>query len=628
MNSSRTDKGAFRKLRAQFGVLVLLGATSSLFVTGLTLSSGGAASAATPASPCNEVVSTAPGTVVATPSGSLVVGVKAGTSVLTIDCNLSSTAAYALQASLLGGISSTGVTPSNEADVATLATFAKSTTNTGCPAATAGLCTVATLAVPKTFAATDANAACPPTQAQINAGLFGCAIAVVNGSLAPLPGGEFLMTYAGQPLPNSPTITATPLKGGAGTVVTLADTNAANKYWWGNAIEAVQAAALSTTPVATPTSCTTGSGYGNVPTAFLAVKWFSSPTVTPINGGAAGVTISNDCYDGTTLFAPKLSGTTTVPAGLTAGTTYTVYVCELNATPYPSNDSSAATHCGTAPAGSTWIDASFPFTTSAGSITQSAPTSGAVTVTGSATFTAQLTSTGATGAVTYAVHAKGPSLTVSPLGVVSTSHTLSAGTYTISGTTSDAGGDVGVFTYTLTVGLITQTAPLSGTVVNTSSASFKAQLLVSGANGAVTFTKNGGSSNLSVSATGVVQTVGMQSPGSYTATGTTGDATGDLGTFTYTLAVTKSPVLILRAYRVVGRAVEGRTVTLLIQGQGFYGRPKVTSHVGTVSTVLRDSGRQLTVRTSVRAGSRNVMFTFLIVLANGKSCRVRYSQIA
>ena len=313
---------------------------------------------------------------------------------------------------------------------------------------------------------------------------------------------------------------------------------------------------------------------------------------------------------------------------LAAGTTYTVYVCELNATPYPSNDPSAATHCGTAPAGSTWIDASFPFTTSAGTITQSAPTSGAVTVAGSTTFTAQLTVTGATGAVTYAVHAKGPSLTVSPLGVVSTSRTLSSGTYTVSGTTSDTNGDVGVFTYTLTVGLITQIAPLSGTVVNTSSASFTTQLLVSGATGAVTFTKNGGSSNLTVSATGVVQTVGAQSPGTYTATGTTSDATGDLGTFTYTLAITKSPVMILRAYRVVGRAVEGRTVTLFIPGQGFYGRPRVTSHVGTVSMVVRDTGRQLTVRTSVRAGSRNGVFTFLIVLANGKSCRVRYSQIA
>jgi len=627
MNHSSTGKGALLKVRSRIGLLALLAATSSLLVSGLTLSSGGSVSAAAPVSPCNEVVSVAPGTVVATASGVLIVGVKAGSSKITIDCNVSSTATYALQSSLLGGLGSTSVTPSNEADVATMATFARSTTDKGCPAATAGLCTVTTIAVPSTFASTDNKAACPPTQAQIDAGLFGCAVTVVNSSLAPLPGGEFLLTYAGQPLPSDPTIAASPLKGGVGDKITLADAGGP-KYWWGNAIEAVQAATLSTTPMAAPATCKTGGGYGFVPTAFLAVKWFSSPTVTPINASAAGVTISNDCYDGTTLYAPSLGGTITVPAGLAVGTAYTVYVCELNATPYPSNDSAAATHCGAAPAGSTWIDASFAFTTSAGSITQVAPTSGSVTVAGSKTFTAQLATTGGTGTVTYSVHAQGPDLNVSSLGVVSTSRALSAGNYTVTGTTSDPNGDLGTFTYTLSVGVITQTAPLSGTVVSTSSANFKVQLLVNGANGVVTYTKTGGTSGLTVSATGVVGTIGTLGAGKYTATGTTSDPNGDHGTFTFTLVVSKAIVPALSAYRVIGRAIAGRTVTLFIRGRGFYGRPKITSHFGTVSWVIRDNGRQLTVRTSVRAGSRNGVFTFLIVLANGKSCRVRYTQVA
>lgn len=103
---------------------------------------------------------------------------------------------------------------------------------------------------------------------------------------------------------------------------------------------------------------------------------------------------------------------------------------------------------------------------------------------------------------------------------------------------------------------------------------------------------------------------------------------GDCGTFTYTLAFSKSLAPALAAYRVVGRAVQGRTVTLFINGRSFYGRSAVASHAGTVSKVVRDNGRLLTVRTSVRAGSRNGVFAYRVVLTDGEWCRVRYSQIA
>jgi hypothetical protein len=98
--------------------------------------------------------------------------------------------------------------------------------------------------------------------------------------------------------------------------------------------------------VAAPTTCSTGGGYGNVPAPFLEVNWFAAASTTPIAGSAAGVSISNDCYDGTTLHGPVLSGTIPVPSTLTVGTTYKAYVCELNITPYPSNDANATTDCG------------------------------------------------------------------------------------------------------------------------------------------------------------------------------------------------------------------------------------------------------------------------------------------
>ncbi len=621
--------GGPTRIRTIFRSFVSLGAASVLLLTGLSLISGPSASAATTSNtPCNETVLVAPGSVVTTPSGALVVGAKAGSTKIAIDCNVASTATYALEASLLGGISSSTVTPTNEADTATLATFARSATDTGCPAATAGLCTTTTLVVPATFAGSDKNAVCPPTQTQINAGLFGCAVAIVNSALSPLPGGEFLITYAGQPLPGDPTISATPTAGAAGASITVADAKGATTHWWANAIQAVQAATLSTPVTSPPSSCTTGAGYGDVPTSLLAVKWFSSPTATPVAGDSAGVTISNDCYDGTTLHAPILGGSIPVPTGLISGTTYTVYLCELNATPYPSNDASAATHCGVAPAGATWVDASFPFTTSVGSLVQIAPTSGSVTVTGSTTFQAQLAVTGATGVVTYSSHGQGQKLNVSSLGLITTKGTLAAGTYTVTGTTSDTSGDVGVFSYSLSVGAIVQTVPLTGSVVATSSSSFTSQLAVSGSNGAVTYVKTGGSADLVISSSGVVRTTSSLAVGTYVVTGTTSDPNGDGGTFTFTLTVTpgvRVPV-VLHAYRVVGHAVAGRTVTLYVDGTGFYGQPRITSHAGTVSRVAHDSGTVLTVYVSVRAGSRNGIFTFTIVLSNGKSCRVLYNQ--
>jgi len=83
-----------------------------------------------------------------------------------------------------------------------------------------------------------------------------------------------------------------------------------------------------------------------------------------------------------------------------------------------------------------------------------------------------------------------------------------------------------------------------------------------------------------------------------------------------------------KAIRVVGFVTAGKTKTITITGSGFYGRPTVTSHAGTTARVTKDSGKLLTVKVSVKAGSRNGVFTFTITLANHKSCKVRYIQRA
>jgi hypothetical protein len=83
-----------------------------------------------------------------------------------------------------------------------------------------------------------------------------------------------------------------------------------------------------------------------------------------------------------------------------------------------------------------------------------------------------------------------------------------------------------------------------------------------------------------------------------------------------------------KAIKVDGFALAGATKSVIIIGSNFYGRPKVTSHAGTTVIVTKDTGRLLTAKVTVKAGSRAGTYTFTIKLANGKTCTVRYTQRA
>jgi hypothetical protein len=171
-------------------------------------------------------------------------------------------------------------------------------------------------------------------------------------------------------------------------------------------------------------------------------------------------------------------------------------------------------------------------------ITQAAPTSGVVSVPGSAAFADHLRTTGNTGSVTFI--GEGTGLKVSPHGKITTTGTLAGGTYTAVGTTSDAFGDTGYFTYTLIIAgpPIFQGQPTSGSVTTSGSAAFTDHLRTIDNIGPVTFTKTGGTAGLKVSSHGKITTTGTLAGGTYTAVGTMSDAFGDTGTFTYVLTVT------------------------------------------------------------------------------------------
>jgi hypothetical protein len=87
---------------------------------------------------------------------------------------------------------------------------------------------------------------------------------------------------------------------------------------------------------------------------------------------------------------------------VTVGTTYTAYLCELNITPEPSNDSHASANCGTAPPGTSWIDASFSITAVTG-IAQSALTLTSVSGVEGVPLTLAASGGSGTGAVTFSV---------------------------------------------------------------------------------------------------------------------------------------------------------------------------------------------------------------------------------
>lgn len=184
------------------------------------------------------------------------------------------------------------------------------------------------------------------------------------------------------------------------------------------------------------------------------------------------------------------------------------------------------------------------FSVVAQTVVQLTPTSGTTTTTATPTFTDQLnaTNTTKTGPFTY-VQTTGDSwLKVSGSGVVTTTGMLAAGSYTATGSIFDLFGDTAPFTFTLQVNPVTinQTAPTSGSTTTTTIAGFGTQLSTLGGNGLVTYATTSAPNGLVVSSTGAVTTSGNLAAGNYSVSGTTADAYGDTGTFTYTLTISKA----------------------------------------------------------------------------------------
>ena len=147
--------------------------------------------------------------------------------------------------------------------------------------------------VPLTFVATDPAAACPPTQAQVDAGLISCSLVVRDATSNALASAHLL--YADQPVPQTtPVVTVT--NGSsfvAGDIVTIDGSG-----FWGSP------------PASTPVVL-----FGLTPAASLPA---SPVTVTPTTYECAP-----DCNGDSGLFTQGgvVSGSVVVPSGLLPGST-------------------------------------------------------------------------------------------------------------------------------------------------------------------------------------------------------------------------------------------------------------------------------------------------------------------
>lgn len=292
----------------------ILGLVSALGAVGVVTATSAQATAFPPStSACNYSNSTT------APNTLGVVGVTPGSTV-TISCSAGSFAPGTLLAlvegSGLAGIASPASAETNEIDLGSL----------GLAFSAADGSLSATFTVPAAFSAPDPNAACPPTQAQINVGLT-CDLIVAN--LSAVPQNVAMMVYQGQGTPNAPTLhtsftvnrgvktlTASDVPGACPTPVT--DTS---HCWWG--------------------APNTGSPN---PTAFTGVPGLTAQ-VSKVQAATNTLSVSAAVYCAAaatdpscaglpagTLVPPQLSGTITTKTGLQP-----VLVDQPDTTPYAGN---------------------------------------------------------------------------------------------------------------------------------------------------------------------------------------------------------------------------------------------------------------------------------------------------
>jgi hypothetical protein len=318
-----------RRVTAVFGVIALLGA----LVVALTA----APAVATPVPP-----STSNCTYNGNPSA--VSGVSAGT-VINVSCTgMPASATLALaQASPLAGVADPASAGSGFADQTHIVIGSSDASGNF----TGSFTVHATGDATNPFTPSNGNpdAVCPPTTAQINAGLVGCALAIANvATLQPV--NTATLVFTGSPAPASPTLALNPNANVfPGNVLNASDLNTSG-FWWGAPLTGAPNAAAGVPGFSvTVGGVNATNNFSASPTAYCVTG-----AVTPMCSGKAV----------NTLVPPALSGTLTVPS------------------PTPPNGTVVATEPNTTPVGnqgSVTASATITFQTTAPTLTAN-PSSG------------------------------------------------------------------------------------------------------------------------------------------------------------------------------------------------------------------------------------------------------------
>ncbi len=148
--------------------------------------------------------------------------------------------------------------------------------------------------IPKT-SPLDPNATCPPTTEEINSGLIGCAVAMIDlESFKPVEAGTFVLEWKGDPLlPPDPTLSLSPTITTTGRHVSVRDIPGAKTYWWLATLESIENGLGGGGGSSGPIPVVIKNGHK---------KLVSNAVVTPAS------------YNGTTFTPPVLSGYFLAPA--------------------------------------------------------------------------------------------------------------------------------------------------------------------------------------------------------------------------------------------------------------------------------------------------------------------------
>ena len=314
-----------------------------------------------------------------------------------------------------------------------------------------GTCKYGSLGSNEAGGNTDSFATCPPTQADVNAGLVSCTIIAssgndFNGSVNYSSDDLF---YTGQPVPQQSTAALSTSVTAAGATVSV--TGGSN--WWGSSDGAPnsgpfgddQNGAGSFYQVSAPNVYIGTTRASAVPVVNSTVT--ISPDTYACTGAESATVGPNPC----TFTAGTPSGSFQVPSGLSPGT-YNVYIDESNTTPLPGNgpndtfQTSKGTSLGTAESSTPLVVGTAPGITSAASTTFTTGSAGSFTVTTSGSPAPALTETGTLpSGVTFTDNGDGTA------GLAGTPATSAGGTYQFTITASNGVSPDAAQSFTLTV---------------------------------------------------------------------------------------------------------------------------------------------------------------------------------